>query len=181
MARKDWVVVGSVAKPHGVAGELSVVCHAQSPDIFDRVSGVLVRGGGKPDRLRAVVSWRMHQDRVLLRLEGVTDRNRAEELRGAELCVRTSDLPPPDQGEVYLYQLEGCAVRLADGSRVGVLEGFLEIPGQQTWVIRADGGREILFPAVRSFILSVDLDREEVVIDPPEGLLELYLGDGPGR
>ncbi len=179
MPAKDWVVVGTVAKPHGITGELSVVCHAQSPDIFGRAPQVSVRGKDGGVVQRRVLSWRMNKDRVLLRLEGFEDRTKAEALRGAELSVRAADLPRPAPGEVYLHQLEGCRVFLEDGAEVGVIQGFLESPGQEIWVIKAKGGEEVLFPAVRQFVRRVDLDQARVVIAPPEGLLELYLGDQP--
>ena len=178
MPVKDWVVVGTVVKPHGITGELSVACHADSPEIFGRVPAVSLRGKDGSVVQRRVRSWRMNKDRVLLRLEGLEDRTRAEGLRGADIAVRTADLPRPAAGERYLHQLEGCRVFLPDGAELGVIQGFLEAPGQEIWVIRALGGEEVLFPAVRQFVRRVDLDQSQVVIDPPEGLLELYLGSG---
>jgi 16S rRNA processing protein RimM len=58
---------------------------------------------------------------------------------------------------------------------VGVFEAILDTPGQITWVIRGKRGEEILFPAVPEFILGLDAGRKKIVIDPPPGLLELYL------
>lgn len=181
MPAKDWVVVGVVAKPHGITGELSVACHAESPAIFGRVASVGVRPPGGQAVARRVLSWRAHQERVLLRLEGVPDRTQAEGLRRAEVLVRTSDLPRPGRDEVYLHELEGCRALLADGSEVGVVQGFLDVPGQEIWVIKAPGGAEVLFPAAPGFVLRKDPVRGEVVIDPPEGLLDLYLHPGSGE
>ena len=68
-------------------------------------------------------------------------------------------------------------VRLPSGQPVGILEDILDLAGQEIWSIRApeaDGGYEILFPAVPDFVQDMDVDEGVAVIDPPEGLLDLY-------
>jgi len=62
---------------------------------------------------------------------------------------------------------------LPGGEPVGLLEGFMDAPGQDLWVIRAEGGREILFPAHEESVVEIDEDGRRIVIDPPPGLLEL--------
>ncbi|MDP2847683.1 MAG: ribosome maturation factor RimM [Humidesulfovibrio sp.] len=142
--------------------------------------GAVRPGAGRP-RPYVVLTARDHNGRLILTLEGVVDRNAAEALRGAEVLISEADLPPPDEGEEYLHRLLGSSVFLADETLVGVFEAILDTPGQLTWVIRApqsQGGKEILFPAVPEFLLGLDADAQVIHIDPPPGLLELYL-DGP--
>lgn len=134
-------------------------------------------GAGRP-RPFVVVTARDHNGRLILTLEGVADRNAAETLRGAEVLISEADLPPPDEGEEYLHKLLGSQVFLGDETLVGVFEAILDTPGQLTWVIRApksQGGKEILFPAVPEFLLGLDAEAKVIHIDPPPGLLELYL------
>ena len=169
--------------------------HADSPLLFapggtlflvlpaaQALAGQAASGAGKPPRPGAgrprpyvVTSARDNNGRLILALEGVADRNAAEALRGAEVFVSEADLPPPDEGEEYLHRLLGAKVLLADETPVGVFEAILDTPGQLTWVIQAANGREILFPAVPEFILGLDADAGRIHIDPPPGLLELYL------
>jgi len=172
---KGFVPLGGVAKPHGIRGEFCIRSYADSPSIFGRVPALYLQEGGRPPRPYTVRSWREHKDFVLLTLDGVTDRDQAEALRGRTVLVREADLPEPQEGEHYLYQMLGCRVVLDDGSEVGVLEEFFETSAQDTWVIVDGQGREILLPAVPEFVLDVDLDGGVIVIDPPEGLLDLYL------
>jgi len=131
-------------------------------------------GLGRP-RSYVVTSARDNNGRLILALEGVADRNAAEALRGAEALISEADLPPPDEGEEYLHRLLGARVLLADETPVGVFEAILDTPGQLTWVIKSAQGREILFPAVPEFLLGLDADAGLIHIDPPPGLLELYL------
>lgn len=142
-------------------------------------------GQGRP-RPYVVAAARDNNGRLILALEGVRDRDAAEALHGAEVFVSEADLPPPDEGEEYLHRLIGARVLLADETPVGVFEAILDTPGQLTWVIRAANGREILFPAVPEFLLGLDADAGLIHIDPPPGLLELYLeepaqADKPAR
>lgn len=166
--------IGDVVKPHGLRGELVVVCHAGTPLLFDRVTEVQLEDA-RGRRRFAVRAWRLHHERLLLTLQNVPDRTAAEALRGCRILVRADALPPAGEDEVYLHQLEGCLVVLPDGRELGVLEGFL-LPSaeQEIWVVRAPDGREILFPAHADTVREVDLAAGRAVVDPPPGLLELY-------
>ena len=183
------VAVAHVAKPHGIRGELCMDSHAGSPLLFAPGHTLFLAtpaAGGGPGRPRpyTVLASREHTGRMLVTLEGVPDRTAADLLRGAEVFIAEADLPPPDEGEEYLFRLLGSRVELEDGTEVGEFEAILDTPGQITWVIRGTGpkaaGAEILFPAVPQFILGLDAERQRIVIDPPPGLLELYT-DTPGK
>jgi 16S rRNA processing protein RimM len=174
MTESLFTTLGEVVKPHGLKGELRIDLHAESPSVFDAVKTLqLARPGDRP-RTYVLSRWRMHQDRPLLTLEGVDDRDKAEAMRGCLVMARTADLPGLAEDEVYLHQLLGLAVLLPSGERLGVIEGFID-GVREVWSIRADDGREILFPAEPQFVLAVDPEAGLVRIDPPEGLLELYL------
>lgn len=182
MARTGLVRLGEIVKPHGLKGEVCVACDADSPFVFDVLSVLYLvkpqdRRADKPQRLK-LRAWRLHQDRPLLTLEGVEDRNAAEALRGLLVYAKTSDLPPPDEEGVYLHELQGCEVFLQDGERLGRIDHFL-FPSaeQEIWSIHTDSGREILLPAHPQTVLDIDLDARRVRVAPPEGLLELYLGE----
>ena len=186
--RDGLVVVADVVKPHGIRGELCIQSYADSPALFGEVPAVYLRAADdRPDspsnrpRRVAVISSRAHHGRVLLTLEGVTDRDKAEALRGLEVCVAESDLPEPDPGEVYLHDILGSRVVTTGGEPVGRFEELLETGAQDVWVIRTDDGREVMLPAVEAFVADIDPDEGLIVIDPPEGLLDLYLADPEPR
>lgn len=168
-----FVELGAVARPHGIRGELAVDWHADAaPGDFPRLW--LCRRGGE-SRAVAVLAVRSHKGRPMLTLAGVTGRDEAEALRGAALCVPRAELPAPAEGEAYLADLMGADIVLPDGSRVGRLDHVERPAGQEVWAIRTDDGREVLFPAQPGFIRSFDLAGHRVCIDPPPGLLDVYL------
>lgn len=177
-ADRDLVLVGKVIKPHGIRGEICVESYADSPALFFGIDAVLLGSGrGKPARFELSAA-RAHKDRLLLTLKGVGDRNRAEELRGREIFVPESALPELDDDEFYLRDLLGLDVLLEDGSRLGVLDNFMETAGQIVWSITHDSGKEILLPAVSEFLVAVDPDAGSITVAPPEGLVEMYLDAG---
>lgn len=171
----EMLVVAEVVKPHGLRGEVCIDSHADSPFLYDEVPCLFLGKKGQKPRRFVVRSSRKHKGRILLTLEGVNGRDAAESLRGFEVMVREADLPDTGEDEVYMYELEGMSVELEDGTVVGTISNFILAPGQETWVITSADGREILFPAVEEFVLSVDLEDETIVVNPPEGLIDIYL------
>ena len=173
--------MGGVVKPHGIRGEFCIKSYADSPSIFGRVGSLYLQDGNKNPEPFTVRSWREHKGLILLQVQGVEDRDRAEELRGRVVLVQENDLPELEDGQVYLYQMMGCRVALEDGTDIGVLDSFFESSQQETWVIVNEQKQEILLPAVPEFVLDVDLDAGVITVDPPEGLLDIYLSPEPSR
>ncbi|NDV23894.1 ribosome maturation factor RimM [Desulfovibrio sp. JC022] len=171
----EMLVVAEVVKPHGLRGEVCIESHADSPFLFDEVPCLYLAKKGQKPRRFVVRSSRKHKGRMLITFKGIEGRDEAESLRGMEILVREADLPEVGDDEVYMHDLEGMSVELEDGTVVGTISDFILAPGQETWVISSSEGKEILFPAVEEFVLSVDLDAEKVVVAPPEGLLDIYL------
>ena len=176
MADHAFIHIGTLTRAHGLKGELCVEWHADSPLCSMRL---YLQVGKEAPQVARVMAVRMHKGRPLALLEGVRDRTEAEKLRGARLLLPQDALPQAAEDEMYLYQLPGLEVAHEDGRSIGHIDHVEFAGGQEIWAIRTAGGREILFPAVASFVLSVDLEKGRVVIDPPPGLLEICLG--PGR
>jgi len=173
------VVVGRVAKAHGVNGLLAVDVRTDSPDERFAVGSVLVaRLADGTTRNLTVAAARPHSGRLLTRFDEVGDRDGAEALRGALLVVDTADLPPTDDpDEFYDHELEGLTAVLGDGTAVGTVREVVHGPGGDLLVIErgeavaGDAAGDALVPFVRDIVPSVDLPGRRVVLDPPEGLL----------
>lgn len=183
MPQKTLLPMGRITKAHGIRGEVCVTCYAGSPsllrgEVYLAPPGTEGKEGPAP-RKALVTAVRADQARTLLRIEGVDDRTAAERLRGCDILLPASALPPPEEGEAYVHQLFGLAVfaRAEDGAEreIGVLDDVAFPAGQEIWTIVTPDGAEILFPAVPEFVAAIDLDAGNVHITPPPGLLELYL------
>lgn len=162
----DRLVVGVVVKPHGIRGELVVDVVTDIPGRFDPGATVRIGATGADLTVRAA---RAHQGRLLVTLDGVADRNAAEDLRGAELTIDAADAGELPEDTYYVFDLEGLEVVHADGTPLGTLARVEETPANDLWVVRS-GGKDVLVPAVRAIVVDVDLAAGRVVLDPPEGL-----------
>jgi len=109
---------------------------------------------------------------VLVKVAGIDSPEAARRLAGRLLAVdRTEALPPP-VGRFYPWQMEGARVETRDGRVVGRFVGVEGGGAQDLWVV-ADGERERLIPAVAEIVVEVSVAEGRIVIDPPEGLLDL--------
>jgi 16S rRNA processing protein RimM len=170
------LVVGRVAKAHGVTGELVVDVRTDDPDARF-VAGAQLRGRpgkGGAERRFVIESVRPHGGRLLVRLDGVADRTAADALRGTLFLVDTGDLPPiEDPDEFYDHQLEGLLVRTVDGADIGKVAEVLHTAAGELLSVKTPEGAEILVPFVTAIVPRVSLADGVVEIDPPEGLLDL--------
>lgn len=169
------LVVGRVVKAHGVAGEVVVEVRTDDPDARF-APGVTLRARprrGGVEREYTVESVREHGGRLLMRLDGVSERNDADALRGLVFVVDSQDLPPIGDPDVYYdHQLEGLQVRTTGGADVGTVAEVLHTAAGELLAVRS-GDREVLVPFVSAIVTSVSLADRLVEIDPPEGLLDL--------
>ncbi|MFL6144427.1 MAG: ribosome maturation factor RimM [Labedaea sp.] len=168
------VVVGRVAKAHGITGELSVDIRTDEPEQRFAI-GTVVRARLRDGTQRplTVGSARRHGERLLVRFAEVPTRDVAETLRGALLLLDIADLPPSsDSDEFYEHELAGLGAELPDGTALGTVLEVVHGPGGDLLVVNLPDGREVLVPFVRAIVPEVDLAGKRIVIDPPEGLLE---------
>jgi 16S rRNA processing protein RimM len=170
------LVVGRVVKAHGITGEIVVDVRTDDPDARF-TPGVALRGRarGGAERPFTVESAREHGGRLLVRLTGVGDRNAADKLRGTVFVVDSADLPAiDDPDEFYDHELEGLRMVCADGTPVGKVSEVLHTAAGELLAVKADeDGREILVPFVSAIVMSVSREDATIVIDPPDGLLDL--------
>jgi 16S rRNA processing protein RimM len=157
-APDDRLEVGRVVKPHGLQGEVVVVAITNHPERFDAGNRVWV-----DDVERVIVTSRTHQDRWLLRFDGVADRTAAEGLRGAVLTAEP--LGDALEGEVWVHEVVGAEVVDRAGAPIGVVTAVEANPAHDLLVL--EGGT--LVPMV--FVVEQAPGR--VVVDLPEGLLDL--------
>jgi len=158
----SWVPLAEVARPHGVRGELRLrLFNAQSDILLDQEE-VLVRMADGEEHEVSVERARRADDAILVKLFSVDDRDRAEELRGAHVCVRRRHFPKAEPGEFYAIDVVGAEVRLA-GERIGVVAELVTYPSIEVFLVHADdlkGDWEV--PLTEMFIGRVDVEAKVV-------------------
>jgi len=121
-----------------------------------------------------VESVRWHQGRGIVQFEGVHDRNVAEALRGVLLQVESSTLTPPsDPDEFHDHQLVGLRVVSVGGDDLGAVARIDHAPASDLIVLDKSGGGTALIPFVSQLVPTVDVAGGRIVVDLPDGLLDL--------
>lgn len=170
MADDLTLVVGRIGKPHGLRGEVGVSVRTDAPEQRFAPGARFILGAG---RVVTVAEARWHRDLLLVRFDGVADRDAAGALRGEVLTVAAADLPvPEDPDEFHDHQLVGLRAELADGGSVGVVREVLHGPGGELLVLARPGRPDALVPFVRDIVPTVDLADGRLVLTPPDGLLD---------
>lgn len=144
-----------VRRPHGVRGELRVEPLGGDPARF--APGLVLRREDNAAALRVRSARGVVGGDVLLRLEEVTSRDAAEQLRGVYLCVEPADLRSLGDDEWFLFQLIGLRVRSVTGGIIGTVDDVEDYTEQQVLVVRDDNGQVTRLPFVRAFVERVDV------------------------
>lgn len=166
------VTVGRIGRPHGIRGDVVVGVRTDEPELrFARGSRLDTDPADLGPLTVAGIKW--HSGELLVRFEGIGDRDAAAELRGTWLTVDSATIAPPeDPDEFHDTDLVGLSVRTVDGTQVGTVDDVLH-SGQDVLVIRSADGREVMVPFVKPLVPDVDIPAGVLTIDPPEGLLNV--------
>jgi len=159
------VLIGTIAAPFGVRGEVKVMAHfARMPQIKSFTSLELVSpdGVGAPVK---VVSVRHHPPSWLVLLDGI-DRNQAEHLHGYTLRALKTELPALPADEYYAFDIEGCRVITDAGRDFGTVH-TVHVNANSNDVYETDVA---MIPAVEQFVLAVDIANKQITVRDVPGL-----------
>ncbi|SEG92657.1 16S rRNA processing protein RimM [Actinacidiphila yanglinensis] len=166
------LVVGRIGRAHGIKGEVSVEVRTDEPEMRLAPGAVLATDPAAAGPL-TIATGRVHSGRLMLRFEGVSDRNGAEALRNTLLIAEVDPTQTPeDPEEFYDHQLIDLDVVTVDGREVGRIAEVAHLPYQDLLVVRRTDGGEVMVPFVTEIVPEIDLDEQRAVIDPPPGLLD---------
>jgi 16S rRNA processing protein RimM len=146
----DYVTVGRVGKPHGLQGAFVVEHGSEDPERFAVGASLIVEGAAA-----RIVESKRSGGRPVIRLD-------REVARGAELQVERAELPPPEDGSYYVFQLVGLAVEEDGGRTLGRVADV--VPGVANDVLELDSG--VSLPLVAECVRSIDLDAGRIVVSP---------------
>jgi 16S rRNA processing protein RimM len=168
------VVVGRFRKPHGLKGDCTLFPLTDTPEtVFapGRQVWLVDLGGEAVAGPFTVERSRSYHREWLVKFAGVESREALDPFRGLLLGVPQETLGPLAEDEVYLHELDGFSVRLADDTALGLVSAVYELPAGL--MIEVQGPkREFLLPYKKEFVQQVDRAGRRLVVSPPEGLLD---------
>ena len=169
------VTVGRIGRPHGIRGDVVVGVRTDEPELRFAPGSRLDTDPVSVGPL-TVAGHRWHSGALLVRFEGISDRTAAAGLGGTWLMADSATFAALDDPDVFRDgDLVGLCVRTVDGTVVGTVTDVLH-HGQDILAIApaiGAGTGQILVPFVKAIVPEVDIAGGVLVIDPPEGLLNL--------
>jgi len=165
----DYVCVGAIAAAHGIRGEVKVKPFTADP-VDVGAYGPVTTDRGQILKLKVL---REQGDAVVVRIEGVADRNEAEALRGLKLFVPRDKLPAPDdEDEFYHADLLGLGVEDQAGVKLGRILSIQDFGAGDMLEIALEQGGSAYLAFTREAVPAVEVKAGRVIANPPEGWLE---------
>jgi 16S rRNA processing protein RimM len=162
-----WVEMGRIGAPYGVKGWVHVESYTEPRDELLRYDVWSLKAPGGERRERKVAEGRPHAGtHLVVRLDGVDDRDDAGALKGWVVEIAREKLPETSARQFYRADLVGLAVRNLEGAHLGVIDHFVDGPANAVMVVRGEHG-EHWVPATPVHIRDVQLDAGVILVDWP--------------
>ncbi|MEN8885640.1 MAG: ribosome maturation factor RimM [Winogradskyella sp.] len=174
MKKEDCFYLGKIVKKYSFKGELLAKLDTDEPDLYDSLDAVFIdlRGNLVPFFIEAC---QLHKSDLLrLKLEDVNSEADADALIKTELYLPLDLLPKLEGDKFYFHEVIGFSVKDKNFGDVGIIKGINDTTSQALFEIERDG-IEILIPMNDHFIDRVDRKNKTIIVDTPEGLIDLYL------
>ena len=166
-----YLLVGKIAKPHGLKGEVKIYCFSGQPENFLEYKELtLCDVKGRLTDPIAVSRSRVQGKTAVVQFAGITNRTAVENIEGYEVLLLKEHLPKTKPGEYYWHQYEGKQLVDKDGGCIGTVKELFNNGAQDILVVVTQND-EVLVPVIDDFILKETADT--VVVDLPPGLLEI--------
>ncbi|MFQ3548921.1 MAG: ribosome maturation factor RimM [Armatimonadota bacterium] len=168
MVQKNYdILIGKITSSFGIKGEVKIQVLTDFPNRFDVGNEIIIK---KPDGSfisKKILSSRETKGNIIVGLDGVEDRNAADDLRGYEIVISDEDLVELPEDRYYLFDLIGINVVTNDGREIGAVTEVIQAGANDVYVTSTD----ICIPAIKQVVLEVDIKNKKMVIFPMPGLL----------
>ena len=158
-ASNERIVIGRVGAAHGIRGELCVIPLTDFPERFAALREVMVG-----DELLHIESVKPQGKNFLMRFREYAVREDAQKLTGRHLTVARAEAAPLDEGEYYVFDIVGLTVYDEENNELGTVENVLRTGSNDVYAVRSEDGREILIPALRKVVRTIDVPNGRMTV-----------------
>jgi 16S rRNA processing protein RimM len=169
---ENLISIARIARPQGRHGEVVADLLTDFPERFAKLKSARVKLSNGQLTLRELEKSWLHKGRVVLKFVGCDSIEQAESLRDAQVMISRAQLVELPTGSYYDFDLVDCQVTTKDGQEVGRVTE-VQSYGAAPLLVVQDGAREYLIPLALSICEEIDTTHKRIIINPPEGLLDL--------
>jgi 16S rRNA processing protein RimM len=169
----SFITIARIARTRGNRGEVLADLYTDFPDRFNQLREVWLVSNEGTQRVRMTLeeTWE-HKGRIVLKFTGIDSISDAAVFANYWVEIPKDQAMPLPDGSYFDHDLVGCVVKDISGKRIGTVIEVLHFAGNSQLLVE-DGGRERLIPAVESICVQISIGDKQIVIDPPQGLLDL--------
>ena len=175
---EEWLVIGIVTSSHGVAGKLNIKSLSDFKERFTK-PGIrwIQKHNEEPIPLKLISGFQKPgKESFIISLEGIENRNEADNLKQYKLLVKSNDIPKLEDNEFHLNQLLDLDVKLFVKGEIKIIGKVVDLitENNNLLVIRLlQNNKDVLIPFVKEIVTTIDRRNKYLVINPPKGLLDL--------
>ena len=180
---EELISIGKIGSSVGLRGEVRVTLYAHDSGNLKEGKVLLLKHAGRTGSAAShavqkdlevrCTGVRLQKDRPVIRLEGITDRDMADSLRGMEIYIREEQLEELPEGQHYVRNLIGCTVRdIASGTDIGTLSDVIQNTAQSILEVEREGAQPVLIPAVDAFMRRIDEEERLIEVELIPGFLD---------
>lgn len=167
----EYLQIGEIVNTHGIKGEIKIIPLTDDPERFEDLDWLYIDKKGKLDR-HNIESVKYLKNLVVLKLEGINTPEAGEALKGNFLLIDRKHAVQLPKDSYFICDLIGLQIEDNNGIVLGKLVNVLHTGSNDVYVARAENGREILIPALKSVVNEISLEMGLIKVTLPEGLLE---------
>ena len=168
---EELLQIGIITSTHGIRGQVKVFPTTDDPRRYDDLETVLL--GDQENRITMTVeAVQYFKQFVILKFKGYDSINDVEKYKGCSLYVTREQAVPLEEDEYFIADLIGLAVICEDGKNLGTVKDVLTTGANDVYVVEDQRGKEILLPAIKECILSVNLKERQIRVHIMDGLLD---------
>lgn len=164
----EKIKIGKIVNVVGLKGEVKVYNYSDSIQAYEDTPQICVE-----DELIKIEKVRMQKNMVILKLEGIDDRDTAESMRGKSVYITEEDLPELPEGQFYVRDLIGMDVVEEKGDPIGKVTDVIQNTAQDIFEVEMENKKKVLIPKVEQFVLNIDEKTRKITVRLMEGLLDL--------
>ena len=163
----EKILMGKVVNVVGLKGEVKIYSYTDRNERFEELDQIWL-----DSKAYAIENVRYQNKVVILKLEGINDRNKAEEQRNKKVYIEEADLAELPDDTYYVRDLIGLSVVTEEGE-LGKITDVIQNSAQDLYEVKTAEGKKVYIPVVKEFVNEVDMENEVVKVTLPEGLLDL--------
>lgn len=169
---QSFIAIARIARTRGNRGEVLADLYTDFPDRFVELKEVWLEfANGRRSSVDVEETWE-HKGRIVLKFKGFDDISSAETLVGCWVQIPADQAKRLPEGTYFDHDLVGCSVEDVDGNSIGIVDDVLKVAESSLLVVK-NLDREYLIPAVESICVRISIKEKKILIDPPEGLMDL--------